>query len=87
MQLVEVYTLHLESAQAALARLAQVLGATVGNPSTTRACIASLGGDYQLIRVGVEREQWSRVSIKLVCRRGAGKSRVRKSCSRKPTVF
>jgi hypothetical protein len=54
-QLVEVYALHLESAQAALARLAQVLGATVGNPSTTRACIASLGGDYQLIRVGVER--------------------------------
>src|SRR5215208_8262048 len=46
-QRVEVYALHRESAQAALARLAQVLGATVGNPSTTRACVASLGGDYQ----------------------------------------
>src|SRR5215207_6531943 len=54
-ELVEVYALHLESAQAALARLAQVLGATVGNPSTTRACEASLRGDDQVIRVGVER--------------------------------
>jgi hypothetical protein len=50
MQLVDVYTLHLESAQAALARLAQVLGAPVRDPSTTRACEAFLGGDDQLIR-------------------------------------
>src|SRR5215212_8385544 len=53
-QLVEVYALHLEPTQAALARLAQVLGAPVGNPSTTRACQAALGGDDQIIRVGVE---------------------------------
>jgi hypothetical protein len=56
MQLVEVYTLNLESAQAALARLAQVLGAPVGDTSTIRACEAILGGDDQVIRVGVERE-------------------------------
>src|SRR5829696_1399897 len=55
MQLVEVYGLHLEPTQAALARLAQVLGATVGHPSTTRACQAALGGYDQIIRVGVER--------------------------------
>src|SRR5215208_3711010 len=55
MQLVEVYALHLEPTQAALARLAQVLWATVGHPSTTRACQAALGGDHQVIRVGVER--------------------------------
>ena len=55
MQLVEVYALHLEPTQAALARFAQVLGATVGDPSTTRACQAALGGYDQLIRVGVER--------------------------------
>src|SRR5215203_544687 len=54
MQLVEVYALHLEPTQAALARLAQVLGAPVGDPSTTRAREASLGGDDQVIRVGVE---------------------------------
>src|SRR5215217_7073155 len=42
-------------ASVALARLAQVLGAPVGDPSTTRACQAALGGDYQVIRVGVER--------------------------------
>src|ERR671921_910536 len=55
MQLVEVYALHLEPTQAALARFAQVLWATVGHPSTTRACQAALGGDHQVIRVGVER--------------------------------
>src|SRR5918993_4232499 len=54
-ELVEIYALHLESTQAALARLAQVLGATVGDPSTIRACQAALGGYDQLIRVGVER--------------------------------
>src|ERR671914_122841 len=46
---------HTESSKAILASLAQVLGATVGDPSTTRACQAALGGDDQVIRVGVER--------------------------------
>jgi transposase len=53
MQLVEAYTLHLEPMQAAFARLAQVLRAAVGDPSTTRAREASLGGYNQVIRVGV----------------------------------
>src|SRR5215211_4351507 len=55
MQLVEIYALHLKSTQAALARLAQVLGTTVGDPSTTRAREAALGSYDQIIRVGVER--------------------------------
>jgi hypothetical protein len=33
----------------------QVLGASVGDPSTTEACQATLGGDDQVIWIGVER--------------------------------
>src|SRR5215207_5117064 len=54
-ELVEVYALHLEPLQAALARLAQVLRAPVGDPPATGPRVAALGGDDQVIRVRVQR--------------------------------
>ena len=55
-QLVELDALQAQAPQASLARFAQVLGAPVARPPTrTAARHAALGGDHEIVRVGVQR--------------------------------
>ena len=55
MELVEIDALELQTAQAAFALLAQVFGAAIGVPHVgTRTHQAALGGDDEIVRVGVE---------------------------------
>src|SRR5207237_6858866 len=53
-QLIEINRLDFEPAQATFAGLAQVLGRTVRRGTALDAHLATLGGNHQIVRIGMQ---------------------------------